>query len=92
MIQWTYKDKMPKDVAHPCISEALFVQDSNLLELEPRVRYSLHKVSYYGINCCGPVDAYPGSVTGVEDQVADIWIPIQRSVNNNVTPKITYRC
>jgi len=71
---------MPEDVAHPSISKALFTQDSNLLELEPRISYSLHQVCYYGENCCRPVDAFPRSVSSVEDQVTDVWIPIQRLV------------
>lgn len=83
---------MPEDVAHPSMSKALFAQDPNLLELEPRISYSLHKVRYYGVNCCGPVDANPRSVSSVEDQVTDIWIPIQRSVNKDVTLEVRYRC
>lgn len=66
---------MPEDVAHPSVSKALFTQETGLLEFEPRVGYSLYKVCYYGESCCKPVDAYPRSVSGVEDQVTDVRIP-----------------
>jgi len=82
---------MPEDVAHPSMSKALFTQDSILLEFEPRIGYGLHKVCHYGESCCSPVDAFPRSVSGVEDQVTNIRIPDTKVGNDNVTPEMTYR-
>ena len=83
---------MSKNVAHPSIPKALLTQKSSLLKFEPWICYSLHKVCYYGENCGKPVDAYPRSASGVEDQVTDIRVPCTKVSKGYVILEMTYRC